>query len=149
LISPRAACAVTDLDRDQGATIPSLNISASVRRTFSTPAGITMNFHSLTFGREQPHLFPATPSPGRRALTALLPLMSVVATTIPGLPMDKAALALCMSLGIMGIISPHGSGPGPVYTGSGFPPGTDYWRLGAIFGAYYLLLGVPVLLFIV
>jgi len=85
-------------------------------------------------------------------VTALLPLMLTVAAKIPGLPMDKAALALCLTLGIMGIISPYGTGPSPVYAGSGFLPGADYWRLGAIFGGYNLLIflavGVPTLLFL-
>lgn len=85
--------------------------------------------------------------------TALLPLMLTVATKIPGLPIATGALALCLTLGIMGILTPYGTGPSPVYAGSGFLPGRDYWRLGAIFGAYFLLLflliGVPMLLFVV
>jgi L-tartrate/succinate antiporter len=85
-------------------------------------------------------------------VTALLPVMLTVATQIPGLPIDKAALALCLSLGIMGVISPYGTGPSPVYAGSGFLPGRDFWRLGAIFGLYYLLVflgvGLPTLLFL-
>jgi len=85
-------------------------------------------------------------------VTALLPLMLTVAAKIPGLPMDKAALGLCLTLGIMGIISPYGTGPSPVYAGSGFLPGSDYWRLGAIFGCYnllvYLAVGVPILFFL-
>lgn len=84
--------------------------------------------------------------------TALLPLMLTVATKIPGLSITTAALALGMSLGIMGILTPYGTGPSPVYAGSGFLPGRDYWRLGAIFGAYFLaiflLLGVPTLLWL-
>jgi L-tartrate/succinate antiporter len=85
-------------------------------------------------------------------VTALLPVMLTAATQIPGLPIDKAALALCLSLGIMGVISPYGTGPSPVYAGSGFLPGRDFWRLGAIFGLYYLLVflgvGLPTLLFL-
>lgn len=85
--------------------------------------------------------------------TALLPLMLTVATQIPGLPIAKAALALCLSLGLMGIITPYGTGPSPVYAGSGFLPGRDYWRLGAIFGAVFLLLflliGIPFVLFVI
>jgi L-tartrate/succinate antiporter len=45
---------------------------------------------------------------------------------------------LCLSLGLMGIISPYGSGPGPVYATSGYLPARDFWRLGAIFGAVSL-----------
>ncbi|UFZ03199.1 anion permease [Bradyrhizobium ontarionense] len=84
--------------------------------------------------------------------TALLPLMLTVATGIPGIPPTTSALALALSLGIMGIITPYGTGPSPVYAGSGFLPGRDYWRLGAIFGAYFLivflLIGVPTLLYL-
>lgn len=85
--------------------------------------------------------------------TALLPLMLTVASKIPGLPVTTSALALSLSLGIMGIITPYGTGPSPVYAGSGFLPGRDFWRLGAIFGAYFLavflLVGVPTLLFFI
>jgi len=84
--------------------------------------------------------------------TALLPLMLTVATGIPGIRPTTSALALALSLGIMGIITPYGTGPSPVYAGSGFLPGRDYWRLGAIFGAYFLivflLIGVPTLLYL-
>ena len=84
--------------------------------------------------------------------TALLPLMLSVAVRIAGLPIDKAALALGLSLGLMGIISPYGTGPSPVYAGSGYLPGRDYWRLGALFGAVYLLVflavGLPTVLFL-
>jgi L-tartrate/succinate antiporter len=84
--------------------------------------------------------------------TALLPLMLTVATKIPGLPIETASLGLCLSLGIMGILTPYGAGPSPVYAGSGYLPAGDFWRLGGIFGLYYLLVfllvGVPTLLFI-
>jgi L-tartrate/succinate antiporter len=53
----------------------------------------------------------------------------------------------------MGIISPCGTGPSPVYADSGFLLGVDYWRLGAMFGGYnllvLLLVGVPILLFLI
>ena len=38
----------------------------------------------------------------------------------------------------MGIITPYGTGPSPVYYGSGYLPAADYWRLGAIFGLIFL-----------
>ena len=47
----------------------------------------------------------------------------------------------------MGIITPYGSGPSPVYYGSGYLPSADYWRLGAIFGliffVVFMLTSVP------
>ncbi|QEZ46581.1 anion permease [Cupriavidus oxalaticus] len=82
--------------------------------------------------------------------TAMLPVMLSVGSTIPGLPMDSFALMLALTLGMMGILTPYGTGPSPVYFGSGYLPAGDYWRLGAIFGVIYiaafLALGVPLLL---
>jgi L-tartrate/succinate antiporter len=79
--------------------------------------------------------------------TAMLPVMLAVGATIPAMPMRPYALLLCLTLGIMGVISPYGMGPSPVYYCSGYLPTGDYWRLGAIFGLIYfvvfLAVGVP------
>jgi len=80
-------------------------------------------------------------------VTALLPVMLSVGSTVQGLPMQQFALLLMLSLGIMGIISPYGTGPSPCYYGSGYIPSGKFWQLGAIFGAIYLVaflvIGVP------
>jgi L-tartrate/succinate antiporter len=80
-------------------------------------------------------------------VTAVLPVMLAVGSTIPGMPMSQYALLLCLTLGIMGIITPFATGPSPVYYGSGYLPSKDYWRLGGIFGviflAVFLVIGVP------
>jgi L-tartrate/succinate antiporter len=80
-------------------------------------------------------------------VTALLPVMLAVGTTIPGLDMAQFSLLLCLTLGIMGMLTPYATGPSPVYYGSGYLPAKDYWRLGAIFGllfiAAFLLIGLP------
>ena len=82
--------------------------------------------------------------------TAMLPVMLTVGSTIPGMPMEAFALMLALTLGIMGILTPYGTGPSPVYFGSGYLPARDYWRLGATFGVIYftvfLLVSVPLLL---
>ena len=82
--------------------------------------------------------------------TAMLPVMLTVGSTIPGMPMEAFALMLALTLGLMGILTPYGTGPSPVYFGSGYLPAGDYWRLGAIFGVIYivvfLVIGVPFLL---
>jgi L-tartrate/succinate antiporter len=82
--------------------------------------------------------------------TAMLPVILTVGSTIPGMPMQAFALMLVLTLGIMGILTPYGTGPSPVYFGSGYLPAADYWRLGAIFGVIYivvfLVVGVPLLL---
>ena len=80
-------------------------------------------------------------------VTAVLPVMLAIGTAIPGMPVAQFALLLCLTLGLMGIISPYATGPSPVYYGSGYLPSRDYWWLGAIFGVIFLgvllLVGTP------
>ena len=82
--------------------------------------------------------------------TAILPVMLAVGAAIPGLPIKTFALLLCYSLGIMGVITPYATGPGPVYYGSGYISRKDFWVLGLVFGMIFLMaligIGVPYLL---
>jgi L-tartrate/succinate antiporter len=71
-------------------------------------------------------------------VTALLPVMLAVGSTIPGMDMREFALLLCLTLGIMGVLTPYATGPSPVYYGSGYLPAKDYWRLGAVFGVIFI-----------
>ena len=71
-------------------------------------------------------------------VTAMIPVLLAVGSTIPGINMTMLALMLCLQLGIMGIITPFATGPSPVYYGSGYLPAADYWRLGALFGLIFL-----------
>jgi L-tartrate/succinate antiporter len=79
--------------------------------------------------------------------TAMLPVMLAVGATIPGMPMREYALLLCLTLGIMSVLSPYASGVNSVYYGSGYLPAPDFWRLGGIFGVIFitvfLTVGVP------
>ncbi len=72
-------------------------------------------------------------------VTAVLPVVLAIGATIPGMPLPQYAMLLCLTLGIMGIISPYATGPSPVYYGSGYLPSHDYWRQGAIFGVIFLV----------
>ncbi|MGQ4877372.1 anion permease [Billgrantia sp. LNSP4103-1] len=85
-------------------------------------------------------------------VTALLPVMLAAASGIPGIDMHMFVLLLLPTLGFMGILTPYGTGPSPVYYGSGFLPGPLWWRLGAVFGLLFLLVwlavGLPWLLLI-
>ena len=80
-------------------------------------------------------------------VTAMLPVMLAVGMTVPGMHMPQYSLLLCLTLGIMGILTPFATGPSPVYYGSGYLPSKDYWRLGAIFGVLFivvmLIIAVP------
>jgi L-tartrate/succinate antiporter len=80
-------------------------------------------------------------------VTALLPVMLTVGSTVPGLPMPQFTMLLLLTLGIMGILTPYATGPSPVYYGSGYIPSSRFWQLGAVFGVIFiaalLLIGVP------
>ena len=79
--------------------------------------------------------------------TALLPVFVTAAAAIPGVPILTVVLLLGFSLGLMGAITPYASGPAPIYYGSGYIEGKDFWRLGAILGALFLVallaIGIP------
>ncbi len=79
--------------------------------------------------------------------TAMLPVMLAAGAAIPGMPVAQLSMLLVLTLGIMGILTPYATGPSPVYYGSGYIPGRDFWRLGAIFGIIFivalLVIGVP------
>ena len=79
--------------------------------------------------------------------TALLPVILLTGAAIPGIPVKEFALLLCMELGIMGVITPFADAASPIYANSGYLPAKDYWRLGTIFGAIFLIvflgIGVP------
>ncbi len=83
-------------------------------------------------------------------VTAVLPVILAAGALVPGIPVKVFALLLCYSLGIMGVISPYATGPGPVYFGSGYVNRKDFWTLGLIFGliflAVLLAVGTPYLL---
>jgi len=83
--------------------------------------------------------------------TALLPVLLTAAIAVPEMPVKLISLLFCYTLGLMGIISPYATGPGPIYYGSGYVSRKDFWTLGLIFGAIYLavllVIGVPYLRF--
>ena len=79
--------------------------------------------------------------------SALLPVFLGVAVQIPGVSPMAWALLLSYTLGLMGILTPYTTGPSPIYYGSGYIPGKDFWILGLILGvlffAVYITIGVP------
>src|SRR5262245_26828033 len=76
---------------------------------------------------------------GTAHVTAMIPVLMAVAMTIQGVNASTLALALCIQLGIMGIITPFATGPSPIYYGSGYLPAADYWRMGGIFGVIFFI----------
>jgi L-tartrate/succinate antiporter len=82
--------------------------------------------------------------------TALLPVLLTAVVVLPDVPVTVVALSLSYTLGLMGIITPYATGSAPLYYGSGYLSHRDFWMLGLLFGALYLVavlaLAVPYLL---
>jgi len=81
---------------------------------------------------------------------ALFPIF--IAFSVKFISPDQLVIFLILfsgTLGIMGIITPYGTGPSPIWYGSGYISQGRWWFLGAIFGSLYLgmiILGVFIFL---
>jgi len=69
-------------------------------------------------------------------------LAAIVA--VPGMPVRAVVLTLLYSVGLMGVLTPYATGPAPVWFNAGYIAPRDFWKLGAITGAMYLLALVAV-----
>lgn len=77
-------------------------------------------------------------------VSALFQVFLVLAITIPGISRVAWALLLSYPLGLMGILTPYGTGPSPIYYGCGYIKGKDFWILGAVLGALFLAVYVAI-----
>lgn len=73
--------------------------------------------------------------------TALFPmfLTIIVSGLIPAEQVIPVVILMIGSLGVMGIITPYGTGPSPLWYGAGYISQARWWALGAIFGLLYLV----------
>src|SRR5450756_2545295 len=51
---------------------------------------------------------------------AVLPVFLAAVLVVPGMPIRPLALLMCYSLGLMGILTPYATGPGPIWYASGY-----------------------------
>ncbi len=72
-------------------------------------------------------------------VTAMMPITISVAAAIPGVALDRFALLLAYSHGLMGVLTPYATTSGPVYLSSGYLDSAAFWRNGFVFGAIFLL----------
>ena len=84
--------------------------------------------------------------------TAVLPAFLVTVVAVPGMPVRAVVLTMLYSVGLMGVLTPYATGPAPVWFSAGYITPKDFWRLGAIMGAIYLVallaIELPYLLYI-
>ncbi len=77
-------------------------------------------------------------------VTALVPIfMTIAVSLLTPEQVVPFTIILAGSLGVMGIITPYGTGPSPIWYGAGYISQGRWWALGAMFGALYL--GVMIL----
>jgi L-tartrate/succinate antiporter len=70
---------------------------------------------------------------------AVLPVFLAAVLVVPGMPIRQVALLMCYSLGLMGILTPYATGPGPIWYASGYLPAKDFWRMGFLTGLFFLV----------
>lgn len=89
---------------------------------------------------------------GTAYVTAMVGLFAALALQIPGADASQIMIILLLPMGIMGILTPYGTGHSPVWFASGYVKGPEFWKLGAIFGIIYLaifiVIGIPWIEFI-
>ncbi|AFI05660.1 DASS family sodium-coupled anion symporter [Helicobacter cetorum] len=77
-------------------------------------------------------------------VSALFALFVGIGANVEGVNLQELSLFLMLTLGIMGILTPYGTGPSTIYYGSGYIKSKDFWRLGFIFGLVYLIVFLSV-----
>lgn len=89
---------------------------------------------------------------GTAYVTAIMAIFVAIVHSIPGLDSAKTMLILILPMGFMGIITPYGTGCSPLWFGSHYIKGSQFFLLGGIFAviymAIYLMIGIPYIEFI-
>jgi anion transporter len=79
--------------------------------------------------------------------TALLVVFLVAGRNIAGVNFPLLTYLLLYSLGLMGVLTPYGTGASPIWYGLGYIQTREFWRLGALFGTIFIvvliLAGIP------
>lgn len=80
-------------------------------------------------------------------VTALMTIFLVTGRGIIGINYTLLVYLLLYTLGIMGILTPYGTGPSPIWYGLKYIPSKTFWLLGALFGILFITLllavGIP------
>jgi L-tartrate/succinate antiporter len=70
--------------------------------------------------------------------TALMPILLAVGAAA-GLAIRLLGMMLAASLGIMGILTPYGTGPSPVYYNTGYIEKKTFWIFGSVYGFIFFV----------
>ena len=89
---------------------------------------------------------------GTAYVTAMVGLFTALALQVQGIDPAQIMIILFVPMGIMGILTPYGTGHSPIWFAINYVKGPEFWRLGFIFGIIYLaifiVIGIPWIEFI-
>ncbi|MBZ7945390.1 DASS family sodium-coupled anion symporter [Campylobacter sp. RM10532] len=89
---------------------------------------------------------------GTAYVTAIIAVFVSLASSIKGANPAEVMLILTLPMGFMGIITPYGTGSSPLWFGSNYIKGPQFFLLGGIFALIYMviyfLVGIPWIKFI-
>ncbi|WP_455939972.1 DASS family sodium-coupled anion symporter [Helicobacter fennelliae] len=84
---------------------------------------------------------------GTAYVTAMIAIYATLVQSVNGLDTAQAMLILLLPMGFMGIITPYGTGCSPLWYGSHYIKSGEFFKLGAIFAAIYMVIycivGIP------
>ncbi|WP_263452786.1 anion permease [Campylobacter canadensis] len=79
---------------------------------------------------------------GTAYVTAVAGVFATMATKITGFSPEFTMIFLLAPMGMISVLTPYGTGHSPIWFASGYIKGSDFWRLGAIFGLIYFIIYV-------
>ncbi|RDU62883.1 DASS family sodium-coupled anion symporter [Helicobacter sp. MIT 14-3879] len=89
---------------------------------------------------------------GTAYVTAIIAIFVSLASSIKGANPAEIMLILALPMGFMGVITPYGTGCSPLWFGSNYIKGPQFFLLGGIFAfiymVIYMLVGIPWIKFI-
>ncbi|RAX53065.1 anion permease [Helicobacter sp. 16-1353] len=89
---------------------------------------------------------------GTAYVTAVMLVFVTIVQAVPNIDVNQTLLLLILPMGFMGIITPYGTGCSPLWFGSHYIKGPQFFLLGGIFAAIYmiiyLIVGIPWVKFI-
>jgi L-tartrate/succinate antiporter len=66
--------------------------------------------------------------------TALMPVLLAAGAAVQGMDVRLLGMMFAGCLGIMGILTPYGTGPSPVYYNTGYIEKKTFWIFGSVYG---------------
>ncbi len=84
---------------------------------------------------------------GTAYVTAVMLIFVTIVQAVPNIDVNQTLLLLILPMGFMGIITPYGTGCSPLWFGSHYIKGPQFFLLGGIFAVIYMIIylvvGIP------